>query len=85
MNFFPAFLTRNTREKTSQHFKRLIWRWKYVGGLNRVIYKKKRKKNLKMKFFFFLNKENSTALQKANVMVELSWGISSVIYKKKES
>ena len=53
-----------------------------------MIYKKKRKKNLKMIFFFF-NKENkeenSTALQKANVMVELSWGISSVIYKKKES
>ena len=37
-------------------------------------------------FFFFLNKEeNSTALQKANVMVEICWGINSVIYKKKES
>jgi len=37
----------------------------------------------------FLNKknkeENSTAPQKANVMVEICWAISSVIYKKKES
>ena len=37
----------------------------------------------------FLNKENkkenSTALQKANVIVEICWGICSVIYKKKES
>ena len=50
-----------------------------------MIYKKK--KNLKMNFF--LNKENkeenSKALQKANIMVEICWGISSVIYKKKES
>ena len=40
-----------------------------------------------MKFFFNkANKEdNSTAPQKANVMVEICWRISSVIYKKKES
>ena len=56
MNFFLAFLTRNTKGKTSQHCKRLIWRWKYVGGLNCVIYKKKRKKNLKMIFFFLTRK-----------------------------
>ena len=41
-----------------------------------------------MNFFscFFLDKkhkeENSTAPQKANVMVEICWGINSVIYKK---
>ena len=29
--------------------------------------------------------ENSAASEKANVMVEICWGISSVIYKKKES
>jgi len=38
---------------------------------------------------FFLNKENkgenSTVPQKANMIVEICWGISSVIYKKKES
>ena len=37
----------------------------------------------------FFNKENkeenSTSPQKANVMVEIHWRISSVIYKKKES
>ena len=50
MNFsFAFFLTRNTKRKTPQHCKRLIWRWKYVGGINRVIYKKK---YLKMNFFF---------------------------------
>ena len=44
------------------------------------------KKNLKINFFNKANKEeNSTAPQKANVMVEICWGISSVIYKKKES
>ena len=37
-------LTRNTKKKTLQHHKRLIWRWKYVGGLDSVIYKKKEKK-----------------------------------------
>ena len=37
----------------------------------------KRKKNLKMNFFY--NKENSTALEKANLMVEMWRGISSVI------
>ena len=26
------------------HYKRLIWRWKYVRGINHVIYKKKKKK-----------------------------------------
>ena len=34
--------------------------------------------------FFFL-KENVMAPEKANEMVEICWGISSVIYKKKES
>ena len=38
MIFF--FLTRNTKRKTSQHHKRLIQRWKYVGGINHVIYEK---------------------------------------------
>jgi len=42
--FFLPFLTRNTKRKTPQHCKRLIWRWKYVGGINSVIYKKKKKK-----------------------------------------
>ena len=46
-----------------------------------MIYKKKRKKKI-LKCFFFFNKENSTALQKANAMVELCWEISGVIYKK---
>ena len=32
----------------------------------------------------FFNKENSTELQKANVMVEICWGVNSVTYKKKE-
>ena len=41
-------------------------------------------KNLKMNFFFF-NKENSRALQETNVMVDTCWGISNVIYKKKQS
>ena len=35
---FLHFLTGNTK-----HCKRLILRWKYVGGINRVIYKKKKK------------------------------------------
>ena len=41
-----------------------------------------------MNFFscFFLDKkhkeENPTAPQKANVMVEICWGVNSVIYKK---
>jgi len=38
---------------------------------------------------FFLNKENkaenSIAPEKGNVMVEICWGTSSVICKKKES
>ena len=35
--------------------------------------------------FFFFNKENSRALQETNVMVDTCWGISNVIYKKKQS
>ena len=77
---FLHFLTGNTK-----HCKRLILRWKYVGGINRVIYKKKREKILKLIFFNKKNKENSTAPQKANVMMEICWAISSVVYKKKES
>jgi len=51
-----------------------------------VIYKKTREKILKLIFLNKKNKEeNSTAPQKANVMVEICWAISSVIYKKKES
>ena len=69
---FFFFLTRNTNRKTPQQHKRLIWKWKYVRGINHVIYKKKRKKNLKIKFFFF-NKENSTAPLKAAVKVEICW------------
>ena len=40
-----------------------------------------------MKFFFNKEnkKENSTAAQKTNVIVEICWEICSVIYKKKES
>ena len=40
-----------TKKKIPQHYKRLIWGWKYVGGINCVINKKKRKKVLI--FFFF--------------------------------
>jgi len=49
---------------------------------------RRRKKNPKMNFFscFFLDKkhkeENPTAPQKANVMVEICWGVNSVIDKK---
>ena len=53
-------MTRNTKRKTPHHHKRLIWRWKYVRGINHVIYKKK-KKNLKMNFFFKQGKLHSTA------------------------
>ena len=74
-------MTRNTKRKTPHHHKRLIWRWKYVRGINHVIYKKK-KKNLKMNFFF-LNKENSTAPLKAGVKVEICWG-NKLIYKRKK-
>ena len=48
-----------------------------------MLFIRKRKKNLKMNFFFL--KENVMAPEKANEMVEICWGISSVIYKKKES
>ena len=48
--FFLLFLTRNTKRKTPQYRKRLIWMWKYVAGIKHVIYKKKgKKKNLKGK------------------------------------
>ena len=42
---------------------------------------KKRNKILKW-FFFFKKTENSTLPQKANVMVEICWGINSVLYKR---
>ena len=42
--------------------------------------------NFFLSFFFDMKhkKENSTAPQKANLVVEMCWGISSIIYKKRE-
>ena len=78
--FLLLFLDKKHKEETPHHHKRLIWRWKYVGGINHVIYKEK-----KILKWIFLKKENSTAPQKANEIVEICWGICSVIYKMKES
>ena len=48
MNFFLFFFffDKNTKRKTPQHHKRLIWRWKHVGEINCVIYKKKKEKKI---------------------------------------
>ena len=40
------FFDKNTKRKTPQPHKRLIWRWKNVGEINHVIYKKKKKKKI---------------------------------------
>ena len=45
MNFF-LFFDKKHKKKTSQHHKRLVWRWKYLGRISRVIYKKKKEEKI---------------------------------------
>ena len=52
---FSSFFDKKRKKKTPQHHKRLVWRWKYLGGISRVIYKKKKK--MKSKMIFLLTRK----------------------------